>query len=148
MPSHEPLILLRDDLTGREIAFAEPSEIIRADDAEGVFAALDRLQAAQSAGKWSTGYFAYEAGYAFEPKLRAIMPEGRRTPLVLMAVFDAPVERAAPQARSADAALSDARATWSFEDYVPRSCASTSTCARATLASFARTRLTIWWTVG
>jgi para-aminobenzoate synthetase component 1 len=120
MPSHAPFILLRDDLAGREMAFAEPSEIVRADDAEGVFTALDRLQAAQRAGKWSAGYFSYEAGYAFEPKLRAIAPEGRRTPLVLMAVFDAPVERAAPETGSANAFLSDVRATWSFEDYLPR----------------------------
>jgi len=120
MRSHTPYILLRDDLAGRETLFSEPIELIHADDTDGVVAALGRLEAARRAGRWSAGYFAYEAGYAFEPKLRAIMPEGRRTPLVLMGVFDAPQERPVPPARPTDASLADARASWSFEDYLPR----------------------------
>jgi para-aminobenzoate synthetase component I len=58
-------------------------------------------------------------GYAFEPKLRAVMPQDRRAPLVLMGVFDAPEERAIPKTRATNASLSDARAGWSFEDYRP-----------------------------
>jgi len=120
MPPHTPSILLRDDLAGREMLFARPREIIRADDCDGVLAALDRLEQARSAGFWSAGYFAYEAGYAFEPKLRALLPAGRRTPLVLMGVFDAPLERTAPPARPTNASLGEACVGWSFDDYRPR----------------------------
>ncbi|WP_202309322.1 aminodeoxychorismate synthase component I [Mesorhizobium sp. L-8-10] len=115
-----PSLLMRDDTVGREILFVEPMELIRADDADGVIAALDKLEAARRAGKWTAGYFAYEAGYAFEPKLRAIMPDGRRTPLVLMGVFKAPHERAIPATPASIASLSDLRASWSFEQYLPR----------------------------
>lgn len=120
MKTHTPYILLRDDIAGREMLFAEPLELVRADDADGVIAALERLEQARRAGKWCAGYFAYEAGYAFEPKLRAIMPDGRRTPLVLMGVFDRPIEREIPAERATNASLSDARAAWRFEDYAPR----------------------------
>jgi para-aminobenzoate synthetase component 1 len=120
MPPHTPSILLRDDLAGREMLFARPRELIRADDCDGVLAALDRLEEVRRAGFWSAGYFAYEAGYAFEPKLRAILPRGRRTPLVMMGVFDAPREREAALARPTNASLHDARAAWTFEDYRPR----------------------------
>lgn len=120
MPPQMPSILLRDDLAGRETFFARPRELIRADDCDGVLAALDRLEQVRSAGLWTAGHFSYEAGYAFEPKLRPLLPEGRRTPLVLMGVFDAPEERAASPARATNASLSDARAGWSFEEYRPR----------------------------
>lgn len=120
MKSHTPYILLRDDIAGREMLFAEPVELLRADDADGVIVALERMEAARRSGKWCAGYFAYEAGYAFEPKLRAIMPRARRTPLVLMGVFDRPDERAIPPRRATNASLADARAVWTFDDYVPR----------------------------
>lgn len=114
------MILLRDDIAGSQLLFAEPLELIRADDVDEVIAALHRLEIARRSGKWSAGYFSYEAGYAFEPKLRAIVPEGRRMPLVLMGVFDGPLEQGGLCAQGAGAALTDIRAKWSFKDYLPR----------------------------
>ncbi len=115
-----PYILLRDDIEGSEMLFARPLELVRADDADGVIAALDRLETAKRAGKWSAGYFSYEAGYAFEPKLRAILPDKRRMPLVLMGIFDGPEERPVTGGDHAEAALTDIRPIWSYEDYLPR----------------------------
>lgn len=115
-----PSVLLRNDIAGSEMYFADPVEIIRATDMDGVFAALELLEKAQRAGKWSAGYFSYEAGYAFEAKLRSILPQTRRTPLVLMGVFDAPEMRPVLPARRAEARLSSPCATWTFEDYLPR----------------------------
>lgn len=83
-----PSILLRDDLAGTEMRFATPREVIRADHPDEVQAALDRMERTREAGKWCAGYVSYEAGYALEPKLRDIMPGGRRLPLVLMGVFN------------------------------------------------------------
>lgn len=115
-----PSVLLRNDIAGSEMYFADPVEIIRATDMDGVFAALELLEKAQRAGKWSAGYFSYEAGYAFEAKLRSILPQTRRTPLVLMGVFDPPEMRPVLPARRAEARLSSPCATWTFEDYLPR----------------------------
>jgi para-aminobenzoate synthetase component 1 len=115
-----PTLLLRDDLAGREMRFAEPLELIRADDAAGVVAALDRLEIVRRAGKWCGGYFAYEAGYVFEPKLRPLMPQPRNIPLVLLGVFDPPEERNVAATPPPYPTLSEARAVWTFGEYLPR----------------------------
>ena len=41
-------------------------------------AALDALDAARADGLWAAGFISYEAGYALEPRLAPLMPEGRR----------------------------------------------------------------------
>ena len=51
---------------------------------------LNRLDAARAAGKWVAGYLAYEAGFAFEPRLAGFtLPH--RTALVQFGVYDAPL---------------------------------------------------------
>ena len=66
---------------------------------EEVGAVLDRLDAARAAGKWVAGWLAYEAGFAFEPRLAgfALPPQTPlvqtplvQTPLVQFGVYDAP----------------------------------------------------------
>jgi para-aminobenzoate synthetase component 1 len=114
--------LFRDDYTGRDIRFEQPSELIVAREADTFEAALVRAQELHDAGKWLAGYFSYEAGYLLEPKLAPLLPMGRRAPLLALGVFDAPAD---PQPRLSAPAISngpifDARATWRFEDYRAR----------------------------
>ena len=51
---------------------------------------LNRLDAARAAGKWVAGYLAYEAGFAFEPRLAAFARPGQ-TPVLQFGVYDAPL---------------------------------------------------------
>lgn len=60
-----PFILLDDARSGRATLYSEPVEIVRADRVEDVAAALDRLR-----GRDAVGFLAYEAGAAFEPRVR------------------------------------------------------------------------------
>lgn len=117
MATSDPQVLLRDDLAGREMLFSRPREIVTADRLEDVEPALHRLDGLRRAGSWLAGYLSYEAGFAFEPKLAAVLPRGRRTPLLQVGVFDAPQERPAEPPRPSNAGLSETRATWSREDY-------------------------------
>ena len=118
----DPFVLFRDDKAGREVLFSQPSSIISADTAEEFFPALERAEAARSAGKWLAGYFSYEAGYLLEPKLRPLLPDGRRTPLVCLGVFDGPADAIQPAIKPAatNGPIFDARATWRFDDYEKR----------------------------
>ena len=119
---NEPFILFRDDFAAQEVLFDEPSEIIVADRSEEFFPALERAERARAAGKWLAGYFSYEAGYLFEPKLRPLLPKDRRTPLVCLGVFDGPSGKELPFQRrpSTNGPIFGVRATWSFEDYKQR----------------------------
>ena len=56
--------------------------------------ALEAAEGARRSGKWLAGYFSYEAGYLLEPKLRPLLPEDRRAPLVCLGVFDGPSQSA------------------------------------------------------
>ncbi|MGY6549764.1 MAG: aminodeoxychorismate synthase component I [Roseinatronobacter sp.] len=78
--------------TGTEpapVAFARPRRILTTSRLDEVAGLLDDATAAQAAGAWVAGYLAYEAGYAFEPRLRALHRD-RSEPLVWLGVFDAP----------------------------------------------------------
>jgi len=69
--------------------------------------ALERAEAARQAGAWVAGWVGYEAGYALEPRLARLMPEGRRGPLLVLGLFDGPesagdvLEQAAVEGRRA-----------------------------------------------
>lgn len=73
-------ILFRDDKAGRDVLFAAPSSIIRADTPDTFEAAWKAMQRAHEAGKWLAGYLSYEAGYLLEPKLKELLPENRKAP--------------------------------------------------------------------
>jgi para-aminobenzoate synthetase component I len=117
-----PFVLFRDDLAARDRLFAAPARIIIAEGEPTFFASLDELEQARTGGKWLAGYFAYEAGYLFEPKLRPLLPAQRSAPLLAFGVFDAPEDSHAPRARSqpSNGPIFEARATWSFADYERR----------------------------
>jgi para-aminobenzoate synthetase component I len=121
LPLQDAFILFRDDLAHRETLFEQPQELLTAqtlDELEGVFAKAGQ---ARASGKWLAGYFSYEAGALFEPKLSATQLDGRRTPLAVFGVFAAPKVR---KPRSAAALsswqLQEPEAAWSFADYEKR----------------------------
>jgi para-aminobenzoate synthetase component 1 len=116
----DPLVLFRDDLAGRDMFFREPREMIVADDEPSLFAALDAMETARSDGKWLAGYFSYEAGYLFEPKLRPLLPKGRRAPLAAFGIFDGPSETSVATGQPSNGPIFEATATWSYADYEPR----------------------------
>lgn len=120
-----PYILFRDDLAGRQLLFSSPTELVVASHVDEVVPALRRLEACKASGKWLAGYLAYEAGYAFEEKLRPLVPAGLETPLVCMGVFDGPIENgdlrlSAPAGIKPNAALSNPQAAWNEERYATR----------------------------
>lgn len=119
--ARSPFILFRDDFSGEEMLFDRAEKIVVAEEANDFFPALEIVQRAHSEGKWLAGYFSYEVGYLLEPKLRPILPEGRRTPLMVMGVFDGPsgkkLERQRP---TTNGPIFGVRATWSYEDYKVR----------------------------
>ena len=117
-----PFVLFRDDRAGQEVLFEAPRDTIVAHSADDFFPALAAAQAAHDGGKWLAGYFAYEAGYLLEPKLRPLLPEGRRTPLICLGVFDHTSDRMRPPAPepATNGPIFDARATWSEADYESR----------------------------
>ncbi|MEW9835207.1 aminodeoxychorismate synthase component I [Mesorhizobium marinum] len=116
-----PFILFRDDFSGDEVLFDRPRKIIVADRVEEFEPALAAAQRAHGQGKWLAGYFSYEAGYLLEPKLAPIVPGNRRTPLMVMGVFDGPAEVPLPRDRSgSNGPIFGVRATWSLDDYKVR----------------------------
>ena len=117
-----PFVLFRDDPAGQDVLFEAPRELIVAQGADDFFPALEAAQRAHDQGKWLAGYFSYEAGYLLEPKLRPLLPERRRTPLVCLGVFDQPSDRMRGPARepATNGPIFEARATWSESDYEAR----------------------------
>jgi para-aminobenzoate synthetase component 1 len=75
---------------GRPARFARPAEVVAARALEEVPAALAALDRALGQGAWVAGYAAYELGYAFEPRLAALLPPSRRLPLLAFGIFEAP----------------------------------------------------------
>ncbi|MRN66865.1 aminodeoxychorismate synthase component I [Brucella sp. 10RB9213] len=118
---NKPLILFRDDKAGRDVLFAAPSRIIRADTPDEFEPAWEAMQRAHEAGEWLAGYLSYEAGYLLEPKLRPLLPEGRKAPLLCFGVFDGPSDEQLHVRDSENATyLHNPVAQWSFEGYAPR----------------------------
>lgn len=92
--SRRPFVLLEDRLAGPAPArlYCDPVEIVRCDDAEGVSAALGRIEVGLARGLHAAGFLGYELGYAFEPRLAAAMPANRRLPLLWFGLFREPLE--------------------------------------------------------
>ena len=119
MHPENPLIFFRDDKSGREVNFVAPSAIITADNEDQFEAAWLELQAAHERGHWLAGYLSYEAGYLLEPKLRRLLPSGRKSPLLCFGVFDGPSDQEfSPSAKAAR--LENIRPNWTYEAYRER----------------------------
>lgn len=94
------MIVIEHGPGGRAVAFTQALRLFVADQACEVADAVAAAEAARAAGAWIAGYIAYEAGYALEPRLGALMPEGRRGPLVCLAAFAAPEDASAVLAQA------------------------------------------------
>ncbi len=94
------MILYENGPDGRPVLFDGAARVIVADEAGTVAPALAALDAARAAGAWVAGYIAYEAGYALEPKLERLMPEGRVGPLLAFGIYDAPGDAGAVLAQA------------------------------------------------
>ncbi len=121
-----PYILFRDDLAGRHLLFVSLIDTVIARGVDDVVPALRKLEEYRSQGKWLAGYLAYEAGFAFEEKLRGKVSGGRETPLVCMGVFDAPcadgdaLSLPPDDVLLAHARLEKPRVAWDEETYAGR----------------------------
>lgn len=83
------MILIEHGPQGRPALFDAPRQRLRADTLDEVIPVLRQAEAARRAGHWVAGYLAYEAGYAFEPRLAPLWTP-QAGPLVHLEVFDAP----------------------------------------------------------
>lgn len=90
--TNKTTILLDNSLEqgGRSLLFRDPHDIIAANEASEVGAALLRVETAVNAGFHAVGFLAYELGYALEPRLASLMPEQRPMPLLWFAIFHRP----------------------------------------------------------
>lgn len=68
--------------------FENPAGIIRADTPAEVETALAELERAQKSGLWAAGFFSFELGYVFEPRLMERLPSARSLPLLMFGVFE------------------------------------------------------------
>ena len=87
------MILIEHGPKGQAALFQGAVSRIVARTAAEVAPALVALDAARASGHWVAGWIAYEAGYALEPRLGALMPEGAG-PLLCFGVFAGPQDAA------------------------------------------------------
>jgi len=95
--------------------FAAPRRMVVAWEAAEVPGALAALDAARAGGLWLAGYASYELGYALEPRLLPLMPQGRRLPLLCFGVYDAP--QVAGPLQVGPAGLGEWRPVWDAARY-------------------------------
>ncbi|MDX2266334.1 MAG: aminodeoxychorismate synthase component I [Hyphomicrobiales bacterium] len=83
------LILLDNSLEpgGASRVFADPETVVEAYAADEVAGALERIEKAVAQGLYAAGYFAYEFGHAFEPKLARFLPARSTEPLLWFGLF-------------------------------------------------------------
>src|SRR5262245_11377829 len=96
----EETFVLFDNSSGRgapSLLFSEPEMIVSASSPDQVPDALDRIERGVNSGLHAAGFFAYELGYVLEPKLRALLPEGRTVPLLWFGLYKGPRQMAAPE---------------------------------------------------
>lgn len=120
-----PYVLFRDDRTGATSLFTDPVDLIVAYEEKDFFPALEKIEAAHRCGNWVAGYLSYEAGFLFEPKLAAILPAGRQSPLLCFGVFGAPAADGhalslPPVAPQIEHPIFDPVAGWNQETYTAR----------------------------
>lgn len=96
--------------------FADPLDLIRANEPDRVEQALARIEAARSANHWIAGHLSHELGHALALRSLHLMPAAREMPLILMGVFDKP--RPAPSwPDHAGVAIGPARLLWTRNRY-------------------------------
>lgn len=94
------MILLEHGPQGQAALFDGARARVVAHRAAEVAPALAALDQARAAGHWVAGWIAYEAGYALEPRLAALMPEPAG-PLLAFGIYDGPGDAGPLLARAA-----------------------------------------------
>jgi para-aminobenzoate synthetase component 1 len=101
--------------------FDTPLQVVLAHKLDDVAPALAALDRARAAGAWVAGYMAYEAGFAFEPRLRGLGGDLGGRPLLAFGIYDGPKDTTALQAKAQDmaahTAVSPASPQISFAQY-------------------------------
>ena len=95
------MIVCEDGPGNAPALFDGAERLVLAMTLDQVAPALAELDAARAAGKWVAGYLAYEAGYAFEPRLNALMPANSAGPLLAFGIYDGPQDAAPVLAQAA-----------------------------------------------
>lgn len=115
------MIILEHGPGGAPALFRAPRRMIRADTISEVPAALEALDRGRADGRWLAGFASYELGYALEPRLNALLPEGRGLPLLQFGVFDTPEDAVPCLTEAAGAAAGSSliatQAEWSADDH-------------------------------
>ncbi len=83
------MILIEHGPKGRPALFDRPRQRLIAQALNEVQPVLEQAEAARRAGLWVAGYLAYEAGYAFEPRLEQLWVPSAR-PLIDLRLYDTP----------------------------------------------------------
>ncbi len=110
------------------LLFTDPVEIITADTPEAVPVALQRLEVGLKNGLHAAGFFAYELGYVFEPKIAHLLPSDRNVPLLWLGLYEAPAEMGsaevenwlAAHTRSGSYQFTDVTHAWDKASYLER----------------------------
>ncbi len=102
------MILVEHGPHGKAALFEGAVGAVVAWSAAEVAPALAELDAARARGHWVAGWIAYEAGYALEPRLSRLMPQGAG-PLLCFGIYTGPVDAAAllPRAQAEAAVVLD-----------------------------------------
>lgn len=123
------MFVLLDNSSGSGPAsrlFADPKAVVTADTPGEVAGALCKIEEAASHGLHAAGFLSYELGYALEPRVAALMPAGRRVPLLWFGLFEAPVELGEAEVEAflakagSGGAIGPVTPGWSMADYRQR----------------------------
>ncbi len=98
-------------------AFAEPIDVLVANDLDDVSEVLVAMESARADGHWLAGVASYELGYAFSNKLRDLMPRDRRLPLMQFGVYGQPTSSNGPLSCETSPTLSSPKPVWDFDRY-------------------------------
>jgi para-aminobenzoate synthetase/4-amino-4-deoxychorismate lyase len=128
-----PYVLLDDSLTtqgvasapGTTVLYEAPERVVVARAPHEVEAGLAAITQGLAAGLEAAGFFSYELGYCFEPKLADLLPRDRDVPLFWVGLFrpprrlDEPATRAWLDANGGNggATFSDLRLSWTRDEY-------------------------------
>ena len=87
-----PLVLLDDSLNheGSSLLFENPVDVIECIDTEDIDNALTAIDKARANGLHAAGFLSYELAYLLEPKLRHLIHDDRRSPLIWIGLFHEP----------------------------------------------------------